>query len=52
MLKECPQHGKIEDLMAIDSKFLKHIESLFPGRDMQANNDEKVPNHGLTPKHL
>lgn len=46
MIKECPQHGKIEDLMAIDSKFLQHIESLFPGRDMQSHNDEKLHNHG------
>ena len=46
MVKECPEHGKIEDLMAIDSKFLKHIETLFPGRDIQAHNDEKLHNHG------
>ena len=29
-----------------DSEFAKHIESLFPGRDMQAHNDEKLHNHG------
>jgi uncharacterized radical SAM superfamily Fe-S cluster-containing enzyme len=46
MVKECPQHGKVEDLMAIDSDFLKHIESLFPGRDISAHNDEKLHNHG------
>jgi len=38
MIKECPQHGKVEDMMAVDSKFLQHIESLFPGRDMDAHN--------------
>jgi 7,8-dihydro-6-hydroxymethylpterin dimethyltransferase len=46
MIKDCPQHGHFEDLMAIDSNFLKHIESLFPGRDMRAHNDEKLHNHG------
>ncbi len=46
MIKDCPKHGHFEDLMAIDSEFLKHIESLFPGRDMRAHNDEKLHNHG------
>ncbi len=46
MVKECPTHGKIEDLMAIDSAFLKHIEELFPGRDIKSHNDEKLHNHG------
>lgn len=46
MIKDCPQHGHFEDLMAIDSEFLKHIETLFPGRDMRSHNDEKLHNHG------
>ncbi len=46
MVKDCPIHGHFEDLMAIDAEFLKHIESLFPGRDMRAHNDEKLHNHG------
>jgi uncharacterized radical SAM superfamily Fe-S cluster-containing enzyme len=46
MEKDCPTHGHFEDIMAIDSKFLKHIESMFPGRDIQAHNDEKLHNHG------
>lgn len=46
MVKECPIHGRYEDLMAIDSKFLTHIESMFPGRDIHAHNDEKLHNHG------
>jgi uncharacterized radical SAM superfamily Fe-S cluster-containing enzyme len=29
MIKDCPTHGHFEDLMAIDSKFLKHIEAQF-----------------------
>jgi uncharacterized radical SAM superfamily Fe-S cluster-containing enzyme len=46
MEKECPIHGKYEDLMAIDKNFLKWIESNFPGRDMRAHADEELHNHG------
>src|SRR5437867_5858136 len=46
MVKDCPIHGHFEDLMAIDEKFLKHIEATFPGRDIQAHNDETLHNHG------
>jgi 7,8-dihydro-6-hydroxymethylpterin dimethyltransferase len=46
MVKECPQHGKYEDLMALDSKFLAWIEKNFPGRDIPAHNDEKLHRHG------
>ncbi|HYP51548.1 MAG TPA: radical SAM protein, partial [Pyrinomonadaceae bacterium] len=46
MIKDCPTHGHFEDLMAIDSKFLKHIEANFPGRDIASHNDEKLHNHG------
>ena len=46
MVKDCPIHGHLEDLMAIDSKFLTHIEAMFPGRDIPAHNDEKLHNHG------
>ena len=48
MIKDCPEHGHFEDMMAIDSGFLKHIESLFPGRDIDAHNDEKLHNHGTS----
>jgi uncharacterized radical SAM superfamily Fe-S cluster-containing enzyme len=52
MIKECPRHGKFEDIMAIDSKFLSWIESNFPGRDIRAHNDEDLHNHGSsTIKH-
>ena len=52
MVKECPQHGKFEDLMAVDSKFLSWIEANFPGRDIRAHNDEDLHNHGSsTIKH-
>src|SRR6188508_130226 len=46
MIKDCPTHGHFEDMMAIDSKFLTHIEKMFPGRDIDAHNDEKLHNHG------
>ena len=46
MVKDCPQHGHFEDVMAIDTEFFKHLEESFPGSDMQAHNDEKLHNHG------
>jgi tetraether lipid synthase len=46
MVKECPVHGRYEDLMAVDSKFLSWIEQNFPGRDLPAHNDEKLHHHG------
>jgi uncharacterized radical SAM superfamily Fe-S cluster-containing enzyme len=46
MVKDCPTHGHFEDIMAIDSSFLKHIERMFPGRDIQAHNDEGLHEHG------
>jgi tetraether lipid synthase len=46
MVKECPIHGRYEDLMAIDSKFLNWIEQNFPGRDIPAHNDEDLHKHG------
>lgn len=48
MVKECPTHGKIEDMMAIDANFLKHIENMFPGRDIRAHNDEGMHDHGTS----
>jgi len=37
-----------EDMMAIDVKFLTHIEKMFPGRDIDAHSDEKLHNHGTS----
>jgi 7,8-dihydro-6-hydroxymethylpterin dimethyltransferase len=52
MVKECPVHGRFEDVMAIDPAFFKHLEEVFPGRDIRAHNDEKLHNHGTsTIKH-
>ncbi len=48
MVKECPIHGKFEDLMAKDAKFLEWIERNFPGRDIRSHNDERLHNHGTS----
>src|SRR5580704_4873245 len=46
MVKDCPVHGHFEDVMAMDTAFFKHLEEVFPGRDIRAHNDEKLHNHG------
>jgi len=46
MVKDCPEHGHFEDVMAIDPAFLQHIEKVFPGRDIRAHNDKDLHNHG------
>ncbi|MCU1309373.1 MAG: hypothetical protein JWO20_498 [Candidatus Angelobacter sp.] len=52
MVKDCPKHGHFEDVMAMDTEFFKHLEEVFPGRDIRAHNDEKLHNHGTsTVKH-
>src|SRR5712671_1764392 len=52
MVKDCPKHGHFEDVMAIDTAFFKHLEEVFPGRDIRAHNDETLHNHGSsTIKH-
>jgi uncharacterized radical SAM superfamily Fe-S cluster-containing enzyme len=52
MVKDCPIHGHFEDVMAIDVDFFRHLEEVFPGRDIRAHNDEKLHNHGTsTVKH-
>ena len=48
MVKDCPKHGHFEDVMAIDTEFFKHLEEVFPGRDIRAHNDEKLHNHGTS----
>ena len=52
MVKDCPKHGHFEDVMAIDTDFFKHLEAVFPGRDIRAHNDATLHNHGSsTVKH-
>jgi len=48
MVKECAKHGVFEDLMSIDPAFSKHLEDVFPGRDIRAHSDEKLHNHGTS----
>jgi 7,8-dihydro-6-hydroxymethylpterin dimethyltransferase len=48
MVKECPIHGKFEDVMSTDPAFFKHLEDVFPGRDIRAHNDEKLHDHGTS----
>jgi len=33
MVKECPTHGRFEDVMSLDPDFLRRLENLYPGRD-------------------
>ncbi|ABF39798.1 Fe-S protein, radical SAM family [Candidatus Koribacter versatilis Ellin345] len=46
MVKDCPKHGHFEDVMAMDPAFFKHLEEVFPGRDIRAHADEKLHHHG------
>ncbi|MBI4458965.1 MAG: radical SAM protein, partial [Acidobacteria bacterium] len=46
MVKDCPQHGHFEDVLSMDPDFLRHIEAMFPGRDISAHNDKDLHNHG------
>jgi len=46
MVKDCEIHGHFEDVMAIDTAFLEHIERVFPGRDIRAHADKDLHNHG------
>lgn len=48
MVKDCPKHGHFEDVMSIDPAFFKHLEEVFPGRDIRAHSDEKLHNHGTS----
>src|ERR1700738_567455 len=48
MVKDCPVHGHFEDVMAIDTAFFKHLEDVFPGRDIRAHNDSRLHKHGTS----
>ena len=32
--------------MAVDTAFYRHIEQVFPGRDIRAHNDSTLHKHG------
>jgi len=46
MVKDCPKHGHFEDVMSIDTAMMKHIEDVFPGRDVRSHADEHLHHHG------
>jgi uncharacterized radical SAM superfamily Fe-S cluster-containing enzyme len=46
MVKNCTTHGHFEDVMSIDPEFFRHLEEVFPGRDIRAHRDEELHNHG------
>ncbi|HTY62046.1 MAG TPA: radical SAM protein [Acidobacteriota bacterium] len=46
IVKECPIHGKFEDILSLDSKLQQRIEDLYPGRDIEAHNDDSLHDHG------
>src|SRR3954452_6292640 len=48
MVKDCPIHGHFEDVMAIDTAFFKHLEDVFPGRDIRAHNAKTLHKHGTS----
>ncbi len=45
MEKTCPEHGRFEDVIAVDPRFLSRIERLFAGRDV-AMTPDKIHDHG------
>ncbi len=47
MEKDCRKHGHFQDLMAIDSDFLRRMERLYPGRDFRMAKDD-LHNHGTS----
>ncbi len=47
MEKECPKHGRFEDVMSIDPTFTSRIEKLYPGRDFLAPLS-KLRDHGTS----
>jgi uncharacterized radical SAM superfamily Fe-S cluster-containing enzyme len=48
MTKDCPKHGHFEDVMSMDPAFFRHLEQVFPGRDIRAHNDEGLHKHGTS----
>ena len=46
MEKDCPVHGRFEDVMAIDPAFFAHLESCSRAATSARINDEKLHNHG------
>ena len=52
MVKDCPKHGHFEDILSVDVDFYRHLEEMYPGRDIRAHNDCGLHDHGSsTVKH-
>ena len=47
MVKDCPKHGRFEDIMSIDADFMRMMEKRFPGRDFKMAPDD-LHNHGTS----
>ena len=47
MKKDCPKHGRCEDVMSSDPAFFRRLESLYPGRDYVIPKDG-LHNHGTS----
>jgi len=47
MIKDCPEHGRFEDILAIDADFMRRMEELFPGRDFKLAPDN-LHDHGTS----
>jgi uncharacterized radical SAM superfamily Fe-S cluster-containing enzyme len=48
MEKECPVHGRFEDVLSIDVEFFRHLEEAFPGSDIVAHQDSHLHRHGMS----
>jgi uncharacterized radical SAM superfamily Fe-S cluster-containing enzyme len=44
--KDCPRHGRFEDILSIDPEFSRLQEQRFFGRDFPAAEDEPIHRHG------
>ena len=47
MRKDCPKHGRFEDVMSTDPAFFRRLEELYPGRDFVIPKDG-LHNHGTS----
>ena len=48
MVKDCPKHGRFEDVMSTDPEMFARLEAQFPGRDQRSHNDETLHDHGTS----
>ncbi len=48
MVKDCPRHGRYEDVLSTDPVFYKRMEELHPGSDIPVHGDAGLHEHGLS----